>query len=207
MPHTMENTKEKIIEEATKLFVRKSFKGTSIQDITDAVHVTKGAFYWHFKSKDALLDTIIDEYERVAVDQVIVELGQGQGSFTEKYRQFHKITTEFAFKYRDFCVGFMTLAAELMGSETHHQRRILAIYAKLLHFFESLIEQGKREGSVGKDVDSEMTAHFVNAIQNGMLLEWYMFYKGMDRAPTLARAYRQITVQGIVADEGPGGET
>ena len=108
-----ENIKERIIEEATRLFVRKSFKGTSIQDITDAVHVTKGAFYWHFKSKDALLDAIIDEYEKVAVDRVIEELGQAQGSFLEKYGRFHKITTEFAYKYRDFCVGFMTLAAEL----------------------------------------------------------------------------------------------
>ncbi|MGD0231430.1 MAG: TetR/AcrR family transcriptional regulator [Syntrophorhabdales bacterium] len=191
-----ENIKDRIAEEAIGLFVRKSFKGTSIQDITDAVHVTKGAFYWHFKSKDALLDAIIDEYERVVVDRVIVELRQSHGNFIEKYRQFHKITTEFAYKHRDFCVGFMTLAAELTGSGASHEQKIIAIYTKLLHFLKSLIEQGKSEGTVGKDVDSEMTAHFVNAIQNGMLLEWYMFHKTIDGA-SLAKAYRQITVQGI----------
>jgi AcrR family transcriptional regulator len=192
----VENIKERITEEAISLFVRKSFKGTSIQDITDAVHVTKGAFYWHFKSKDMLLDAIIDEYERAVIDPVIAEIERIQGDFIEKYRQFHKITTEFAYKHRDFCVGFMTVAAELTGSGTSHEQKIVAIYSKLLHFLQGLIEQGKREGSVGKDLDSEMAAHFVNAIQNGMLLEWYMFHKHIDGA-SLARAYRQITVQGI----------
>jgi AcrR family transcriptional regulator len=191
-----ENIKDKIIEEAIKLFVRKSFKGTSVQDITDAVHVTKGAFYWHFKSKDALLNTIIDEYERVAVDRVIMELKSTNGNFVEKYRQFHKITTEFAYQNRDFCVGFMTLAAELTGSETSHEQRVIAIYTKLRNFLKDLLEQGKLEGSVRKDVDSEMAAHFLNAIQNGMLLEWYMFQKTINGA-ALAKAYRQITVQGI----------
>jgi AcrR family transcriptional regulator len=195
-----ENMKDKIIDEAVKLFVRKSFKGTTIQDITNAVHVTKGAFYWHFRSKDELLDTIIDEYERVAVDRVAAEIGRTEGNFIVKYRQFHKITTEFAYRNRDFCVGFMTLAAELTGSGTRHEQKVIGIYTKLRAFLKGLIEQGKLEGCVRKDVDSEMAAHFLNAIQNGMLLEWYMFQKSIDGA-ALAKAYRQITVQGVTVEQ------
>ncbi len=34
--------REKIVSESTKLFLQKSFKGTSIKDITDAAHISKG---------------------------------------------------------------------------------------------------------------------------------------------------------------------
>ncbi|OPY66295.1 MAG: Fatty acid metabolism regulator protein [Syntrophorhabdaceae bacterium PtaU1.Bin034] len=196
----VENVKERIMEEAIRLFLRNGYKGTRVQDITDAVRVTKGAFYWYFKTKDALLDTIIQEYERVYVDRLITELGQAQGNFIEKYKQLHKITAEFAYRYRDFCVGFMTLAAELTGSRTRHERRIIAVYTKLLSFLEGLIEEGKREGCVRKDVDSEMAAHCLNAIQNGSLLEWYMFHKTIDGA-SLAKNYRQIVLEGVSAAE------
>jgi AcrR family transcriptional regulator len=187
------------MEEGMRLFVRKSYKGTRVQDITDAVEVTKGTFYWYFKSKDALLDAIIEEYERIYVDSLIIELEQTAGNFIEKHRQFHKITVEFAYRYRDFCVGFMTLAAELTGSRTAHEQKIIAVYTKLLNFLESLIEQGKREGAVTKDVDSKMAAHCLNAIQNGSLLEWYMFHKTIDGA-LLAKTYRQIVLRGVSTD-------
>lgn len=50
------NTKEKmIIEAGSKLFAKKGYSTTSIQEIVDACGMSKGAFYLHFKSKDALL--------------------------------------------------------------------------------------------------------------------------------------------------------
>ena len=188
--------KEKIVEEAIRLMVRKSFKGTSIQDITDAVRVTKGAFYWHFKSKDALLDTILDDFERMNTDRIITESNRTSGDFVQKYKYFHKFLTEFAFQNRDLCVGFMTLSAELTGSGTGHEQKIKAIHAKLHAFLKDLIEQGKREGRVRQETDSDMAAHFLSAINNGILLEWTLYRNEIDGA-ALARAYRQITIQGI----------
>lgn len=47
--------KEKMTEVGIQLFERKGFSETSIQDICDAVGVTKGAFYYYFTSKEELL--------------------------------------------------------------------------------------------------------------------------------------------------------
>ncbi|MBM7606189.1 AcrR family transcriptional regulator [Metabacillus crassostreae] len=50
------NAKEKmIIEAGSRLFAKKGYSTTSIQEIVDACGMSKGAFYLHFKSKDALL--------------------------------------------------------------------------------------------------------------------------------------------------------
>ncbi|KEZ54068.1 TetR/AcrR family transcriptional regulator [Metabacillus indicus] len=54
--------KEKIIQESIQLFGEKGFKETSIQDIVDALSVTKGTFYYYYKSKTELLMAIHLKY-------------------------------------------------------------------------------------------------------------------------------------------------
>lgn len=57
------NEKEKtIIESAIKLFAQKGFSSTSIQEIASSSGISKGAFYLHFKSKEALLLAILQYY-------------------------------------------------------------------------------------------------------------------------------------------------
>ena len=54
--------KSELIKESINLFVEKGFSATSIQDIVDTIGVTKGSFYYHFKSKEALLMDIHSHY-------------------------------------------------------------------------------------------------------------------------------------------------
>ena len=54
--------KSELIKQSINLFVEKGFSATSIQDIVDTIGVTKGSFYYHFKSKEALLMDIHSNY-------------------------------------------------------------------------------------------------------------------------------------------------
>ncbi|WP_223596619.1 TetR/AcrR family transcriptional regulator [Neobacillus bataviensis] len=47
--------KEKITAQSIRLFEKKGFSETSIQDIVDTLGVTKGTFYYYFSSKEELL--------------------------------------------------------------------------------------------------------------------------------------------------------
>jgi AcrR family transcriptional regulator len=47
--------KEKITGQSIRLFEKKGFSETSIQDIVDSLGVTKGTFYYYFSSKEELL--------------------------------------------------------------------------------------------------------------------------------------------------------
>lgn len=42
-----------------------------IEPLAKTIGVTKGGFYWHFEGRDALLEEMLDEWERFAVDDVI----------------------------------------------------------------------------------------------------------------------------------------
>jgi len=50
-----EGTRERIVESAVELFAQHGYNATSVQDIVTHAGVTKGAFYHHFDSKDAVL--------------------------------------------------------------------------------------------------------------------------------------------------------
>ena len=48
-------SKEKILNAAARLFMRKGYKGTSLNDIAKAAHLNKVTIYYHFKNKMALI--------------------------------------------------------------------------------------------------------------------------------------------------------
>ncbi len=49
-----------------------------IEPLAQALGVTKGGFYWHFDDRRALLEEMLDTWERVSVDEVI-ERVEGEG--------------------------------------------------------------------------------------------------------------------------------
>lgn len=57
-----EQTVNKILDISSKLFMEKGYDNTSMQDIVNELHMSKGAIYHHFKSKDDLLAKITERY-------------------------------------------------------------------------------------------------------------------------------------------------
>jgi AcrR family transcriptional regulator len=49
-----------------------------IEKLAQVLGVTKGGFYWHFEDRPALLEEMLDAWERVMVDEVIEHL-EGEG--------------------------------------------------------------------------------------------------------------------------------
>jgi AcrR family transcriptional regulator len=52
-------TRDHIVAAADGLFYRQGFEHTSFSDIADVVQISRGNFYYHFKSKDQILDAVI----------------------------------------------------------------------------------------------------------------------------------------------------
>ena len=66
--------KAAIIDTAESLFYSKGYENTSIQDVLDALNLSKGGFYHHFESKLSLLDAIcekrVDAYAQACLKQI-----------------------------------------------------------------------------------------------------------------------------------------
>ncbi|WP_226666076.1 TetR/AcrR family transcriptional regulator [Metabacillus litoralis] len=91
--------KEKIRELSIQLFATRGFKETSIQDIVDALNVTKGTFYYYFTSKEQLLmeihlkyiDELLTKQEEIIKDN---ELSSKEKLYKIVYLLLHDIEKE-----------------------------------------------------------------------------------------------------------------
>ena len=62
--------KQKILDTAEMLFCRNGYEQTSIQDILNQLHCSKGSFYHHFISKETLLEEICKKRAKQIYDTV-----------------------------------------------------------------------------------------------------------------------------------------
>lgn len=63
-------TRRQIVEAADDLFYAKGYAQTSFADIAAAVSISRGNFYYHFKTKDEILEAVIDK--RLAERQALL---------------------------------------------------------------------------------------------------------------------------------------
>jgi AcrR family transcriptional regulator len=73
-----QQARERIVEAADALLYTQGFENTSFADITDAVQISRGNFYYHFKTKDDILDAVIDK--RLAKTGDMLQSWETQGN-------------------------------------------------------------------------------------------------------------------------------
>ena len=71
-------TRQKIVTAADKLIYERGFEYTSFADIAEVVGISRGNFYYHFKTKDEILDAVIERriQDRSKMLERWVEAGQ-----------------------------------------------------------------------------------------------------------------------------------
>ncbi|MEA3492382.1 MAG: TetR/AcrR family transcriptional regulator [Campylobacterota bacterium] len=66
-------TKEKILKISLRLFSTKGYKPTTVRDIASAVGIKQSALYNHFKNKDEILTTLIDNLTSSAIARLFAD--------------------------------------------------------------------------------------------------------------------------------------
>jgi TetR/AcrR family transcriptional regulator, transcriptional repressor for nem operon len=75
---TGNSTRDQIVEAADGLFYRHGFEHTSFSHIAEAVGISRGNFYHHFRTKDEILDAVIER--RLANTRLMLERWQLEGT-------------------------------------------------------------------------------------------------------------------------------
>ena len=76
-----EKTRARILASALSLFAKRGYERTTFNDIAARLKLTKGAVYWHFESKEALLMALLDEMLGKFRRQITALLPEGETSF------------------------------------------------------------------------------------------------------------------------------
>jgi AcrR family transcriptional regulator len=193
-----QETANRILTQAMRIFLAKGYHGTSIEDITQAAKLTKGALYWHFHSKEDLLKRIVEEFEKRFLDGLIQAVKDVRGDIHDKFEKFFRYNAAFSYYNRELCVSFTTLAAELVGAHHGTEPEFRRIYKKYQKFLSSLIIQGKKEKVFKKEIDPDLAALIIIAFHDGILIRWFMNQNEID-GEAYVNTFKKIMLQGLKA--------
>jgi AcrR family transcriptional regulator len=91
MPATTRTPRSSWIEQGLRALGVGGPDAVRIETLAQALGVTKGGFYWHFDDRSALLEEMLDTWERVVTDEVIVRVESSGGDARTKLRQLFAI--------------------------------------------------------------------------------------------------------------------
>jgi AcrR family transcriptional regulator len=63
-----EQTRDEVLRTARRLFAERGYDGTSLQQIADTMGVTKANVYYYFRTKEALLQALLDPFVRALTE-------------------------------------------------------------------------------------------------------------------------------------------
>jgi AcrR family transcriptional regulator len=81
------------IEEGLRAIAAGGPDAVRVETLARALGVTKGGFYWHFEDRRALLGEMLDEWERVGVDEVIARVELEGGDARTRLRRLFELAS------------------------------------------------------------------------------------------------------------------
>ena len=194
-----EGTEGKILENALRLFVRKGYHGTSINDIMVAVGMTKGAFYSHFESKGALFLRLVQEFKARFFDPMVAEMADFKGNALEKLGRILAFITRFGRENTDLCV-FLTFLTPELNTDMDFESELRRIFVDYQQFISRVIRQGVEEGSLKKEIRPDLTALIFMALNDGVVNHlWRLNKNQLEDSDLYFQTFSDIFLTGIRA--------
>lgn len=173
-------TKKKIFEAARRLINEYGYDNVSVDAIVEAAAVSKGSFYVHFESKDALAAEMVNEYTKLAdiSYKSFLSTLSGQKSVLE-------VLTLLAGEIADFLAADIGCDNMRVLYKAHLSKTTATIpaisYTRVLYqLISEILDKGVRQGELREDISvDDLSRHLILAIR-GITFEWCIWYPDFD---------------------------
>ena len=144
-----EERKKEILDIAEELFTAKGYDNTSTTDILERVGIARGTMYYHFKSKEEILDALIDRIIQGIVRNV-------KSALLYNAAAPQKIISFIGATKVDSAIGKeITDHAHKPQNALMHQKMLNSLLAELTPIAAEIIKDGIKEGSFSTDYPEE----------------------------------------------------
>ena len=170
-------TRSQILQAARMLFARSGYDASGVAEICAEAGVSKGAFYHHFRSKQALFLAILEEWLG-SVDKQMRGFRFGAKDVPQSLREMASMMS-LVFQAAD---GQLPMFLEFWTQASRDEkvwRATIAPYRRFHQQFTDLVREGIDEGSL-KAVDAETTAWVILSMAVGILLQGLLAPQGED---------------------------
>jgi len=189
------DVKVQILETAQPLFLQHGFNKVSINQITDAIGISKKTLYKYYESKEALVLRIIEKNIRDAALQMNKLHSSSKINYIEKMEKLMSISMDFFLKFSEvFMQDIIKYMPDILGKFEESSRVLIR------DNFTILLKQGMEANIFRKDLDVDIFIDFyfftIQKIQNPKTLS-SVSYSLKD----LHKQVINILFQGILTDQ------
>jgi AcrR family transcriptional regulator len=193
MQHRSEETRNHILETATQLFSKNGYDATGVAEICLAAGVSKGAFYHHFPTKQAVFMELLNSYLN-GIDSGFAHMRQEDKNVPQTILQMAGLVGSI----------FQTAGVHLsifleFWTQANHDPLIwetaIAPYRRYQSYFASLIQEGIDEDSI-QPVDAQLAARVLVSLAVGMLMQ-SLFDPQIPDWHTEARQSMELLMNGL----------
>ena len=195
-----ERTRTRILASALALFAKRGYDRTTFNDIAARLNLTKGAVYWHFESREALLMALLDEMLAKFRRQIAALLPSGETSFDGlSFPVVADMMVRNAVQIIGDAKGtaFFLLTHEQIKWADASMSKVRDDLLKNQRFgpwaaFRTAVENDVREGRVRKDVDPVQVASVCIAMWDGLVHARIVRVLMCDLEDTLRKSYAAV---------------
>ena len=195
MKKNNKNTKGKIINAAWRLFYEQGYDDTTIEEIIDESHTSKGSFYHYFEGKDALLSSL-----SYLFDEKYEELMQNPDKPDNAYEMLIYLNDEmFEMIESSIDIDLLTrlFSTQLITKGERHLLDHSRIYYKLLR---KIVTQGQEKGEISKNMNPNEIVKLYALCEHGLMYDWCLA-KGEYSLREYAQKVMPMFLSGLKAGE------
>jgi AcrR family transcriptional regulator len=187
---------QRLLDSALHLFVSKGYRSTNLERIAADARLSKGAVFFYFGSKEAVLLELLKRVQAVVVDEALKAGAAGGPGAADKLVAFLHHQARLGVTHRDEVLLLILMSLEFGGNDGAVSRVIRRIYRRLYRFVEAVIAEGRASGELRTDLDPRELASIIMANHDGTFLEWYR-RSGSLKGAALVRALREVVLSGV----------
>ncbi|QEC53807.1 TetR family transcriptional regulator [Anseongella ginsenosidimutans] len=164
-----ETTRLSILEKGFGIIYRNGYQATSVDEIIATTQVTKGAFYYHFKSKEEMGLAMIRELMYPGMYNAMVKpLLESDKPVLEIYSMMKNILLENEFFDVKYGCPAINLTEEMAPLSHSFHKALAQLTTAWKTGIEKSISKGKEAGNIRQDVDPEQVSCFILAGYGGI---------------------------------------
>ena len=185
------DSRQEILRTAARLFHRKGYDATSMNDVAAALKFSKGGLYHHFQSKDEILFNLMEKAMEITQERVVHPV-LGISDPEERLRNLIR-------RHVELVLSPLDREITVMLHENHPlppslRRKINQRKKDYVHFVENLVAEVQRLRGT-KSLISPRAATFALLGMINWIYQWYR-PEGNLNAETLAKQYTDIFFSG-----------
>ncbi len=163
---------ELVLASALKLFVSRGYRATSIDNIAREAGLTKGAIYFYFKGKSALLLSLIAESSALH-QAAFTRMQESRLNASAQLELFIDWAAEVGALNNELLLLPILMSMESSIDDKEVESSLAQLYDVFHAEMERVVCQGREEGVFVQDLFPREQAAVLVAFTDGMLLEWF----------------------------------